>query len=368
MKCFICRWFGQALLALAIPLFVLAGSTYAATIGTVVPIVGQVADLVHDGSRNLVYLANTGRNQIDIYSVGNGRLAGSIVTGLQPASLAMSPDGNTLYAANVGSFTISVINLNTQRADTEYFIGSRPDAIAVGKDGKVVILGTAGLLRLDPSTGQILPVPISPPPTPPAGLPVTPTSPTPAGFLAGLVATANGNLIIGMSTNRLFVYEVASATVLRSRNVTGLRAILSAAPDGSRFMAGPFLFDTQTMAILGRTGTISPTLTGGSVFSVDGNAVYATFSTQAAINPLNTASNPQSTPIGIIPGIQPTVAGGVLQILRSSSLTPDLGLRLAEPITSKIITSADGNTLFANSLSGLQVIPVGQLNNLPILD
>src|SRR5256886_8829596 len=99
--------------------------------------------------------------------------------------------------------------------------------------------------------------------------------------------------MVGLSTNRLFVYEVASGTVLRSRNVTGLRAILSASTDGSRFMAGPFLFDTQTLTILGRTGTASQTLTGGSAFSVDGNTVYATFSTQPPINPLN-PNNPQN--------------------------------------------------------------------------
>ena len=101
---------------------------------------------------------------------------------------------------------------------------------------------------------------------------------------------------------RLFVYEVASGTVLRSRNVTGLRAILSASTDGSRFMAGPFLFDTQTLTILGRAGTINNTLTGGSAFSVDGNAVYGYFSTQTQINPLNT-NNPQSG--NVLPGAVP---------------------------------------------------------------
>src|SRR5205823_10499273 len=176
--------------------------------------------------------------------------------------------------------------------------GSRPDAIAVGSDGRIVILGTAALLRLDPGNGQIFPVPIAPPPIPAAGSPITPTSPTPGGFLAGLVTTANGNLMIGLSASRLFVYEVTSGTVLRSRNVSGFRAILSASPDGSRFMAGPFLFDTQTLAILGRAGTPAA-VTGGSAFSVDGNDVYATFSTQPAINPLNT-NNPQKAGGAII--------------------------------------------------------------------
>ncbi|MBI2822107.1 MAG: hypothetical protein HYX74_07760 [Acidobacteria bacterium] len=354
-------------------LFFFSGPTvFAANIGTVVPVVGQVTDVVYDEPRNLVYLANPPRNEVEIYSVDGGQLVGSFFTGLQPASLALSPDGNTLYAANIGSLTISAIDLNFQQRVAEYFVGSRPDSIAVGSDGKVVILGTAGLLRLDPVTGVLFPVPISPPPTPPAGLPPIPASPTPAGFLAGLVATASGNLMIGLSTNRLFVYEVASGTVLRSRNVTGLRALLSASTDGSRFMAGPFLFDTQTLTILGRAGTVSATLTGGSAFSVDGNAVYATFSTQPPINPLNT-NNPQHPGGAVIPGAiagrtsgRPTQA--VLQILRSSSLAPELGLRLPEAITSKIISSSDGQNLFASSTSGLLVIPVGRLSNLPVLD
>jgi len=346
---------------------------YSANIGTVIPVVGQVSDLVYDPAHNSVYLANPTRNEVEIYSVDSGKLAGSVTAGVQPGSVALF--GNMLYVANVGSLTISAIDTNAQRVVAEYFIGSRPDSIAVGSDGKVVILGTAGLLRLDPARSLITPVPISPPPTPVTGVTVG-TSPTPANFLAGLVAAANGNLIIGMSLPtiagnippRLFVYEVASGTVLRSRNVSGLRAILSASTDGSRFMAGPFLFDTQTLSVLGRSGTTSTTLSGGSAFSVDGNAVYSYFSTQNPINPLNTNQPPGAS----LPGNVETPPSGqtqaVLQVLRSSSLAPQLGLRLAEPITSKMVASTDGQYLFANSTSGLLVIPVGQLSNLPVLD
>ncbi|MBI2150553.1 MAG: hypothetical protein HYU27_08110, partial [Acidobacteria bacterium] len=344
----------------------------AANIGTVVPVVGQVADLVYDAARNLVYLTNPARSTIEIYSVEGRRLAGNIPTGLQPGSLALSTDGNTLYVANIGANSVSAISLITQQIAADYFVGSRPDAIAIGYDGNVVILGTAGLLRLDPVTGRITPVPISPPAIPPAGLPAITPSPTPATFFAGLVSTASRNLIIGLSNNRLFVYEVASGTVLRSRNVTGLRALMSASTDGSRFMAGPYLFDTQTLAILGRAGTAAANLTGGSAFSVDGNSVYAWFSNQIQFNPLNT-NNPQNPGGAQIPGAiagqitaQPTQA--VLQVLRSSSLAQELGLRLPEPIVSKMIASTDGQNLFANSTSGMLVIPIGQLSNLPVLD
>src|SRR5438094_8030839 len=394
-----------SLSSLAVLISFFLPAVYAANIGTVVPVMGIVADLIYDSARNLVYLANSSRSEVDIYSVGERRLVGSVVTGTLPSSLALSPDLSTLYVASAGSNTINTINLSTRQRGNDYNVGSRPDAIAVGNDGKVVILGTGGLQRLDTATGRITPVPISPPPTPPGGLLNIPGAIITNSTFAGLVTTASGNLIIGRSinltvpgaANRLFVYEVASGVVLRSRNVTGLASILSASTDGSRFMAGPLLFDTQTLTILGRTGNVlNANLGGGSAFSVDGNSVYASFNNAAAccaqtpINPLN-PNNPQNpaTPGVVIPGggggggfpggpfggggvppapaqSQQTVA--VLQILRSSSLTPQLGLRLAEQITSMIIASPDGQYLVATSTSGLMVIPVGQLNDLPILD
>src|SRR5207244_1077649 len=98
---------------------------------------------------------NITRNQVDIYSVSQRKIINSVVTGQQPTSLAMSPDGNTLYVANTatGANTISVVSLISQTDTVDYFLSSRPDAIAVGNDGKIVILGTAGLQRMDPATG-----------------------------------------------------------------------------------------------------------------------------------------------------------------------------------------------------------------------
>jgi uncharacterized protein (TIGR03437 family) len=359
------------LISLSVP------AAYAATIGTVVPVLGTAQDLIYDPARNLVYIANFSRSEVDIYDVASRRLTGSVSVGVQPGSLALSPDLNTLYVANLGSNTISAVNLSTRQRGAEYTIGSRPDAIAVGNDGKVVVMGPAGLQRLDPVSGRLVAVPITPPPTPPGGLPTTNPVNTPATFFASFATTASGNLIIGVSAqaginanNRIFVYEVSSGTVLRSRSVSGLRPLLSASPDGSRFMAGPFLFDTQTLTILGRAGATNAAITGGSAFSVDGNAVYATFSTQTPINPLNPINpqNPVAPGTVVPPGQIPAQPTSVLQVMRSSSLTPQLGLRLPEAIQTKIISSSDGQNLFANSTSGIMVIPVGNLNSLPILD
>ena len=339
------------------------GQVFAATIGTVVPVVGNLSNLIYDDQRDLVYLSNFSQNRVEIYSIGGRRLIGTIPTGNQPSSLALSPDRQTLYVANYQDYTLTVISLATNSVVATISLLAQPGAIAVGSDGLVVILGSAGLLRFDPATQQLTRLAISPPAVPPAGLSSTTTAPLPQGFRAGLIASADGTTIIGLASNTLFVYEVASGQTLRSRSVSGLSAILSIAPDGRRFMAGPFLFDTATLTILGRTGFAGTNLSGGSVFSVDGNTVYATFSTQVAINALNTN---QITPTsGRLPGVTPTL--GVLQVLRASSLTPQLGLRLPEAITSKIISSTDGQNLFALCTSGMLVIPIGQLGRLPIL-
>src|SRR5262249_31484302 len=90
------------LVSLAVSISFFLPTLYAANIGTVVPVLGTVADLIYDSTRNLVYLANASRNEVDIYSVGERRLVGSIATGTLPSSLALSPDFTTLYVASAG--------------------------------------------------------------------------------------------------------------------------------------------------------------------------------------------------------------------------------------------------------------------------
>ena len=52
------------------------------------------------------------------------------------------------------------------------------------------------------------------------------------------------------TTRSVFVFEVASGTVLRSRTVTSSSSVLSVSPDGSRFMTGLTMFDTGTLTVL----------------------------------------------------------------------------------------------------------------------
>ncbi len=331
----------------------------AANLGTVVNIVGSAADLVYDSQRNLVYISNTPQNRIEVYSVSQGRLLTPISVGNTPAGLTISRDKQTLFVANnLTQGTVSLIDLTTQALRDDIPVNARPDAIAVGNDGQVLIVGSLGLQRLDPVARTVTPVGGGIPVAIPPG-----ANTTPPGFHGVVTATTDGRLIFGYSTNRVFIYEVASGTVLNSRTVGALNASASAAPNGSRFMIGPFLFDARDLSILGRAGLPAGNLTGGSVFSLDGNSVYATFSNQTPINPSNT-NNPQVS-ANVPPGAVRSF--GVLQQMKATNLAPRLGLRLADNITGRAILSDDGQNLFALSSSGMIAIPIGRLNTLPIL-
>jgi hypothetical protein len=88
------------------------------------------------------------------------------------------------------------------------------------------------------------------------------------------------------------VYEVASATVLRNRTVTGQSTVLSISPDGAYFMAGSTLYDTANLNVIAQSTTanlpfqlpVNPNNNfnaqanyGGSAFSPDGATIFGAF-------------------------------------------------------------------------------------------
>jgi len=91
----------------------------------------------------------------------------------------------------------------------------------------------------------------------PAGAPGVFTRPV-TNFRGKLIRTPDARYIIGLSTINnntqtvLYLYEAFSGTVLKSRTVTGQSTVLSMSPDGSRFMSGFTLYDTQTLNAVGQ--------------------------------------------------------------------------------------------------------------------
>jgi uncharacterized protein (TIGR03437 family) len=364
-------------LSLAV-LFLTALPTSAATFGTVV--ISQAAasysDILLDEPRQRLYLVNSSANRIEVWSTQSRQFLASINTGSNsgPDAIALSPNNNTLYASAYLGSALKVIDLTkTVPTVNNVNLGVAPEGVAVGKDGRVLIstVGNSGqniLIIYDPQNNSLNNVALTPAAATPATLPA-PSSRAYLSYHSKLITTKDGNFIIGANiinggatNNRaVFVYEVVSGTVLRSRILTNLSNVLSVAPDGSKFMAGFSLIDTASLAILAQENVANspfafPTGTnfnaqanqGGSVFSPDGGNIYGAFN---------------FAPIQI-PAAKPNVTR--LLFNDPDNLLIKLGLQLPENLSGRMVINNSGDTVYALSESGFIVLPIGQVSQSPI--
>lgn len=350
--------------------------------GSVTALGETPSDIVLDELRGLVYLVRSNANRVEVYDYVNKRLQNPIQVGNFPVSAAMSPDSAMLYVTNATSTSVSIIRLGDNQVVNTLSLPVRPEGVAVGADGRVLITtqGTGvnnqqqTLLLYDPRQDAALQLTAV---TSPAtistgninqniffGRPTTP-------FPGKLIRTPDGNFIIGMvainqtvntAQTTMFVYEVASGTILSTRTVTGQSTVLAMSPDGGKFMAGSSQYDFGTLNIRGvmNTGNLPFTLAGavgfpaavnfgGSVFSPDGKTLYSAFNYTA------TAANQRPT-------------SNILLIGNASNLGVRLGVRMPESVLGKMVITADGNQIFAISESGIVTLPIGNLFDYPILD
>jgi uncharacterized protein (TIGR03437 family) len=354
----------------------------AATLGRVVALEGGATDIVLDEGRSRVYLISSLQSQVQVYSLQKQTFLTPIPTDQTPISAALSRDGNSLYVTCYDGSSLDVIDLNALSVSGQIALPAKPEGVAVAADGRVLTSttgsGTAGaanvLLLYDPSpkAAHIL-----------SSISVTPAAPTPPSlppplgraFLAThsqLSATRDGSVIAGINvagfnattgvgSPTVFVYEAASGTVLRSRIVAGSSSnVLAVSDDGTRFMAGPNLFDTATLQVMGQMNLANapfPVSTatnfnlastaGGSVFSPDGQTLYAAFDVSPVQNPTG-----------------PSV--GQLMLSDSDNLLIRIGLQMPENLAGKMVMSADGLTIYALSDSGFVILPVGAAAQSPL--
>ncbi|MGI8991017.1 MAG: hypothetical protein ACR2I2_15745 [Bryobacteraceae bacterium] len=349
----------------------------AATFGEVINNIGGTpSDVVLDELRGRLYLVNDRANRVDVYSIPDKRIVSSIGTGITPLAAAMSMDGSTLFVTNSGSATLSVIDLGSLHVNQTVGLGAKPEGVEVGLDGRALVstLGTGGtppantLLIFDPTQQagqQLTAVQTPPPPTTPSPLPAVTLARPDTTFHSKLIRTPDGQYIVGLTNpsatqTYLFVYEVASGVILRSRTVTGQSTVLTIAPDGSRFMAGFTLYDTATLAVIGQMSNADAPFPftanfnvrqniGGSVFSPDGTTIYGAFNVAAFSLP------------------QPRPNSSTLLISDSQNLGIKLGIRLPEGVIAKTVITADGSNAWSVSESGLIHLPLSTLYQYPIL-
>jgi len=359
-------------------LLIFTTSLPAATFGTVTNITGGASDIVLDEGRQRLYLVNSTRNQIEVYSIVQRRLLTPIVVEQFPLSAAIARNGTTLYVTCHNGSSLVEINLDRLEVSNRLSLPAKPEGVAVGGDERVLIstVGTGAnnalnvLLVYDPaasgSAQAITPVPVTPPaPANPLLPPANLGRPAlvPRSFLE---TSRDGRYIIGVNipnatARAVFVYEVASASVLRSRTLQGVSSVLSVAPNGSRFMAGLNLIDTETLTVLAQQNAANAPYPfaqgtnfnlqqnqGGSAFTPDGGTIYSAFNFTPVSNPPARANVSQ------------------LMLNDPENLTIHTAYQMPENIAGKMVLSSNGQDLYALSESGFISAPVSRANESPL--
>jgi YVTN family beta-propeller protein len=346
-----------------------------ATFGDVIYLGGTPSDLVLDEMRQRLYLINSAAGRVDVWDYQAKQLLTSIKVGTTPLAGAVSMDNSTLYVSNNGNATLSVIDLNYNVVSNTVTLPAKPEGVAVGVDGRVLITTQGSgvnatqntLLFFDPTQAaqnQVQPVQFPPPAPTPVGQPGVSVRPV-AQFRGRLLRTPDGQFIVGLTvynngnSTYLFVYEVASGTILRSRAVGGQSSVLSMSPDGSKIMAGFTLYDVSTLAVIAQMSTANAPFPvsafntqqnfGGSAFSPAGDTLYAAFN-----------SAPFSVPAT-------RTQASTLFISDPGNLAMRLAIKVPESIVAKLVITSDGAEAWAMSESGLVHLPLGHLYDYPIL-
>lgn len=353
----------------------IAVTLQAATFGTVVQITGAPSDIVLDEGRNRVYVVNSTQNRIEVYAIRERRLLDSIPTDRQPVSAALSRSGKYLYVTSYAASVLDMIDLDSGTLVRRASLPAQPEGVAVGADERVLIT-TIGSSATDTTNRMLL---FDPDADTDASLrSITTTLPAPstvstpsAGQVynasrSQLIATPSGDFIVGLNipttTSRtVFLYEVASATILRSRSVTNLSSVLSVSPDGMKFMSGLSLFDSASLAIVAQQNAANSEYPfpqnvnfnlqanqGGSVFAPDGSVMYSAFNIAPVQNTTGRANSSQ------------------LMLSDPDNLLIRLALQLTENLTGKMVITSNGATIYALSQSGMLVLPVSTIYDNPI--
>jgi uncharacterized protein (TIGR03437 family) len=370
------RSFGAAL--------VLAGSCLAATFGTVVPLHGTVSDIALDESRGRLYAANFSAYHVEVISTAGGTVLAPIAVASPPSAVAVSPDNRYLvigeyqkpspdvlggFLRDTGGVTVVDLSNNSQ---VHLDFTAPVVAVAFGSDGQALVVTRT---------------PIPPPPPPGAPQP----SPVPNVFVLNPVsATTTAIGTVATSSQDLpLVPPLAGSDPLATFPAQIIQAAVSVSGDRNTIvvLTSPeftvIIYDatSDSIAFAGQ-GSASPAL-GPRAVSLDQNASnllmgWAMFHKIAPQNYQLWAQFPQpdgAFNIGthvwdlqrnlIYAQIPAPGDGPVLHIVDTDNLTVRERIQLPENLAGKSVMSSDMNTMYSASVSGVTILPVGQLPQTP---
>jgi uncharacterized protein (TIGR03437 family) len=322
----------------------------AATLGRVVPVGGHTSDVALDEARGVLYIANFTANRIEVMSLATNTIQTSINVAAQPSSLSLSPDGRWLLAAHYGNVAtpgspsngLTLIDLRNNNAKQTFALANPPLGLAFGIDNRALVVTTADFMLFDPALGtttvlrSIAAQAANTIPQPPQSFP-------PNIVAASVAASADGIWIYGFGDTLVFRYHTPtralSSSFYTASPSLAPRAV-SVAADGSYAALGWTMVD-----VAGRFFAEFPEPSG--ILNLGGHGVDAARGLVYSEVPSSENAPP------------------VLGIYEADNLTLRERLQLPEHLAGRAVLSSNGDFMYAASDSGVLVLPVGLLNQVP---
>jgi uncharacterized protein (TIGR03437 family) len=343
--------------ASAATILMTGASLQAGTFGTVVPIGGEAADIALDPTRGVLYIANFTANRIDVMTLSNNTIQTSINVPAQPNSLSVSPDGHWLLVANYGNNSapasstnaLTLIDLTNSNAKQTFTLSNSPLSVSFGLDNKALVVTTQEFIIFDPVVGTttlirtIAQAATQAIPQPPQSFPANFTQASAAVSGDGLtIAGIGGGTTSGILEYRYNVATHGLSAVSYTASPAAGPRVVSLSKDGTLSTFAWTVQDTNlnvTAQFANPSGLLQ---IGSSLIDSSRNLIYAQIPISGTSATVNT-----SAPI--------------LNIVDSDNLTLRDQISLAENLAGKSILSADNNTMYSISDSGVMILPVGSL-------
>jgi uncharacterized protein (TIGR03437 family) len=345
-----------ALAGLFTGLFIMTGTALAGTLGKVVPIGGAAADVALDESRGRLYIANFAGRRIDVMSLATNSIQTSMSVAAQPSSISVSPDGHWLIVAHYGNNTtpasptsaVTLIDLRNNNSKQTFALANPPLGLAFGIDNKALIVTSKDFILFDPSLGTTqLMWTIAEQAT--KALPQAPQTFPAQITQASVGASPDGRFVWGIADSLVFRYDVvarAMGGISYTASPTNGPRVVSSSADGSRAAMGWWYLDTLNGNVHVSSNFAEPLgnlSIGGHLIDSGRGLVYSQV-------PKTLTDAP------------------VLTVRDIDNLASRESFKLPENIAGRSVLSADGNTMYSASDSGVLVLPVGKLNTLPRLE
>jgi uncharacterized protein (TIGR03437 family) len=331
----------------------------AEALGTIIPVdtgasATGLADMLSNTARQRLYIANPGKNRIEIFDLPQQQFLTPISVGQLPQSIAFGGDTNTLYVANSGSEYLSVVDLTKGAVSGKVrlppipfnasFALLTPSLIASSQHGPQVIMsnGTLWMIVGASVVPRILNTDVF----------GTATSiPAPQG----MASSPDGSFVLLLAGNgTAFLYSAAVDDFVAARQVVptpiqGYYGPIAAAPGGQYYLVNNQVLNQALTPIGTATAASRPV---SAVAALDAQN-FVRFST-----PVSASATAAAADAGLIEVVNATsqqtaISANALE----GPLTAVAGTQRANINGRTMAVDPSGAAVYVLTASGLQIVP-----------